>query len=80
MRKEPQKAQSKAQKQITMNDPRSVEERLKEVGVIVTDKWLSNRNDRLLTRNGEELGYFSPLKALDEFCGTDFAKTGKPIN
>lgn len=56
-----------------MNDPRSIEDRLKEVNVIVTDKYGSSRNSRLLTRNNQELGYFTPLKALDKFCGTDLA-------
>jgi len=51
-----------------MKDNRSIKDRLKEVGIIVTDFFLNNKRNRLLIdEKGNELGYFTPLKALKKY-------------
>lgn len=51
-------------------DNRSIHERLNAVGITVTDKkyggW-NNAKRMLVDKGGNELGFFSPLNALNEF-------------
>lgn len=50
-------------------DDLSIKERLLRVGILVTDKAKKgDKGCRMLTDlNGKEIGYFTPLKALEEF-------------
>lgn len=49
----------------------SIKNRLEEVGVTVTDKkfggW-NNSKRMLIDSKGKELGFYSPLDAIKEFC------------
>lgn len=50
-------------------DNRSIEDRLKEKGYIVTDECRPKfRTDkRMITKDGERLGFFTPLESLNKF-------------
>ena len=54
-------------------DSRSIRDRLLEKGYVVTNNsYPKFRTDkRMITKNGEELGFYAPLEALDKFIECD---------